>query len=450
MLIKSKDATRRGILKGMLRGGAVAMALPLLDIFLNDHGTAIAATGDPLPTRFGTWFWGLGVDHEIFTPKTAGANYELPPQMAALEKVKQHINVFTNFNVLTDGKPNLCHFSGWVALRCGAAPGARGELSAESLDVPIAAAMGGGVRFRSLNMAATGVPRDSYSFLSGDAINPPEVSVVELYQKLFGAEFQDPNSSSFTPDPRVLLRQSALSSVKDEAKAFENMLGASDRQRLDQYFTSVRELEKRVELQLQKPPPAPACVVPKAPAADLPVGLDIELVTERHKAMTDLLVMALACNQTRVFNMVFSDSFSALVRKGSERTHHILTHEEPIDPATQVQPNASWFVERSMEAWAYFVEALAKVPEGDGTLLDHSLVYAHSDCEFAKVHSLDGVPMFTAGKLGGKVKTGMHIDGNGDPGTRLGYTVQRLMGVPIDSWGNQSLKTSREIGEIVA
>ena len=167
-------------------------------------------------------------------------------------------------------------------------------------------------------------------------------------------------------------------------------------------------------------------------------------------AMTDLLVMALACNQTKVFNMVYSDSRSALVRKGEERTHHVITHEEPIDPDTQVQPTAAWFVGRSMEAWAYFVEALAKVPEGDGTLLDHSLVYAHSDCEWAKVHSLDGVPMFTAGKANGRVKTGLHIDGNGDAGTRLGYTVQRVMGVPVESWGQQSLRTSREIGEIVA
>jgi hypothetical protein len=110
------------------------------------------------------------------------------------------------------------------------------------------------------------------------------------------------------------------------------------------------------------------------------MGLDIGQVRARHRAMTDLLVMALTCNQTKVFNMVYSDSASSLVRKGSERTHHILTHEEPIDPTLGIQPNASWFVNRAIEEWAYFVEAMARTSEGDGSLLDHALVYAHTDC----------------------------------------------------------------------
>jgi hypothetical protein len=218
---------------------------------------------------------------------------------------------------------------------------------------------------------------------------------------------------------------------------------------MDQYFTSVRELEGRLAMQLEKPPPSPACVVPKKGPQETPIGLDVELVVGRHRVMTDLLVMALACNQTKVFNMVYSDSASSLVRTGLERTHHALSHEEPIDIASSRQPNCAWFISRAMESWAYFLESLAKTPEGDGTLLDHSLIYAHSDCSFAKVHSLLGVPMFTAGRLNGRVKTGLHIDGKGRAGTEVGYTCQRLMGVPIDSWGLQSMQASRDISEII-
>jgi hypothetical protein len=102
-----------------------------------------------------------------------------------------------------------------------------------------------------------------------------------------------------------------------------------------------------------------------------------------------------------------------------------------------------------MEAWAYFVGALADFKEGDGSLLDRTLVYAHSDQEYAKVHAIDGIPMFTAGRAGGRIKSGLHIDGQGDPGTRLGYTVQRLMGLQPSSWGTGSMNTNKEIGEIL-
>ena len=449
MLIKTRSATRRRMLRGVLGGGTVAVSLPYLDAFLDDNGAALAA-GSPLPLRFGTWFWGLGMDSEIFVPKKTGADYDLPEQLKALDRVKQHVNVFTNYNVLTDGRPNLCHYTGWVVLRCGGAPAGKGALPGESLDVTIADTIGDGTRFRSLNMTATGVARNSYSFRSADAINPSDISAVEVYQQVFGSDFQDPNSANFTPDPRTMTRKSVLSGVLSETKVLERSLGTADRLRLDQYFTSIRELEDRLDLQLQKPPPAQSCVVPSDAPHEMPVGLDVELVSARHRAMTDLLVMALACNQTKAFNMVYSASSSSLVRKGSERVHHTITHEEPIDPDLGVQLQAAWFVGEAMREWAYFVEALARVQEGDGSLLDNSLVYAHSDCELAKVHALQGLPMFTAGRLGGRVRAGQHLDGNGEPATRVGYTIQKLMGAPIGSWGTRSMETAREVSEIVA
>jgi hypothetical protein len=451
MLIKTRNKlSRRRLLRGMLGGAAVSVSLPALELLLNDNGTAFAATGQPLPARFGTWFWGLGVNHNVFTPSIVGRDFDLPMQLQPLAKVRQHINVYTNYNVLTDGKPNLCHYSGWVALRCGAAPGGRGQLPGQSLDVTIADAVGGGTRFRSLCLAATGAPRDSYSFLSADAVNPPEIAAVEFYQKIFGPEFQDPNSPDFKPDPRLMMRQSVLSAVGEQRRELERQVGAADKARLDQYYSSIRELESRLALQLQKPPPAPTCKAPTRAPVELPVGVDVELVSSRHRAMTDLLAMALACNQTKVFNMVYSDSGSSLTRKGLDKTHHIVTHEEVIDTEKGYQIEASRFVADAFREMAYFLEKLAATPEGDGSLLDRCLVYAHSDCQLAKTHSIDGIPMITAGRLNGAVRTGLHVDGKGEPGTRLGYTLQRLMGVPITSWGQGSMQTSREIGEIVA
>jgi hypothetical protein len=77
------------------------------------------------------------------------------------------------------------------------------------------------------------------------------------------------------------------------------------------------------------------------------------------------------------------------------------------------------------------------------------LIYASTDQSFAKIHSIDGLPMFSAGSAGGRIKTGLHIDGGGTPGTRLGYTMMKTLGVDIPSWGTQSNNTSKEISEIL-
>ena len=111
----------------------------------------------------------------------------------------------------------------------------------------------------------------------------------------------------------------------------EEMVGAEDKQRIDQYFSGLRDLEKQFDRQLTKPDPREACVAPKALRGDIATGVDFELVNKRHQTMTDILVMALACDQTRVINVSFTDGLSALRRKGHQETHHIFTHEEPIN-----------------------------------------------------------------------------------------------------------------------
>ena len=102
--------TRRGfLLRGILGGGAVTLGLPLLDAFLDNNGTAFAATlgGGRLPVRFGTWFWGCGMIPDRWQPKSIGADYDLPPQLAPIAAVKQHVSVLTGFDVMLDGTGNL-------------------------------------------------------------------------------------------------------------------------------------------------------------------------------------------------------------------------------------------------------------------------------------------------------------------------------------------------------
>ena len=442
-----KKLNRRKFLKGALNGGVITVGLPLLDIFLNDNGTAYA-DGTPIPMRFGTWSWGLGMSESIFVPKKTGANFDLPEEIAALAPIQDHINLYTNFHVFKDDAPNLCHHSGWVVLRSGIAPMTSQNKPGETIDVAVSRQIGNATRFRSLSATATGDNRNSFSYEGGNSVNAPEWSPLRFYQRLFGEEFQNPNAETFTPDPKVMVRKSALSAVQEDTKKLEQTLGANDRARLDQYFTGLRDLERRFDLQLTKPDPREACIVLEEPEI-LPTGLDADLVAKRHRMMTDLMLMAVACDQTRVFNMFYAHAFSSTIKPGYDKPHHTATHEEAVNAELGYQPNVSWFTRRAMDEWAYYVDALANFKEGDGSLLDNSFIYATTDQSFAKLHAIDGIPMFSAGTAGGRVKTGLHVDGGGSPGCRLGYTAQRLMGLDIESWGDKSNTTSSEIGEIL-
>jgi hypothetical protein len=443
------ELNRRTVLRGLINGAAVGVALPLLDIFLDGNGEAMAATGAPVPVRFGTWFWGLGVNPPRWFPSTPGADYELKDELAPIKALKHKINILGNFNVPLDGAPNLPHSSGGPAIRTGRALEAERGLPGESFDVTISDLIGSRSRFRSLEVSATGDPRNSLSGRGGGNLNPSEVSPSGLYARLFGLGFKDPNSATFTPDPQVMARRSALSAVTEQRHALEQRLGTADRHKLDQYFTSLRQLEKQLDVELTKPEPLQACMVPK-PVPDTPVNAEIETVVKNHQLMTDLMVMALACDQTRVFNMMFNNGASSLTRIGSTITHHQLTHEEPLDNRLGYQPSATYFLTRIMEAWVYFVSALDKVKEGDRTLLDNTLVFAHSETEFAKFHTIDNIPMMTAGSAGGRLKTGIYVDGAGTPVSRVGLTLQQVMGVSLDRWGTKSLETSKPLREIVA
>ena len=441
--------SRRRVLKGLLNGTAVTVGLPLLDCMLSDSGQALAS-GAPLPVRFVTWFWGLGGNSSVFVPKKTGADYDLPEELAPLADVRQHINVYTNFNAFRDSAPNLCHYTGWIVCRSGIAPIASEDKPGETIDVTIARTIGRSSRFPTMMVTANGDMRTSFSYENANSINASEPSPLNLYTRIFGPGYQDPNAEGFTPSPLVMARRSVLSGVLDQTREMTRVVGAEDRARLDQYFTGLRDLERQFDQQLTKPEPIAACRPVASPGPDPRPGIDADIVSQRHRQLTDLMVMALMCDQTRVFNMAYSAAFAGTIKPGYEKPHHTTTHEEPIDKEAGYQTIASWFTRRAMEEWAYFVDAFAKVREGGGSLLDNTLIYASTDSNWARIHSIDGIPMFTAGRAGGRVRTGLHIDGGGTAATRVGYTAMKVFGVDATSWGTKSNGTSNQLSEMLA
>ncbi len=449
----SPGITRRSLLRTALRGSvgaaAISVGLPFLDVFLNTSGEALAATGAPLPRRFGTWFFGCGMNPARWNPAQEGRDYELSPELQPIASVREHLSVLSGFNVILAGETNQVHRTGAIGTLCGSAPPTLTENNGPTLDILISDAIGSATRFRSLEMAATGATKDSFSRRSESVVNPSEPTPLSLYTRIFARGFSDPNASEFVPDPKLMLRSSVLSIVSDDRRRLESKLGQSDRARLDEYFTALRQLERQFEIQLSAAPPLEACSVPEQPE-EAPVSQDVNHVVANHELMTKVLALALACDQTRVFNMLFSAGASRLHLPGSSDNHHTLTHEEARDPELGYQPEATRFIMHSMQAWATFVEILASVPEGDGTLLDNCLVMAHSETSDANSHSVTGLPIMIAGRAGGRVRPGVHVRGGGDSTARVGLTLQQVMGLNVARWGTKANETSRPVTEILA
>lgn len=455
-ILLPQKQTRRGILRSLLGGSAVTLGIPFLDCHLNNSGMALASTGAPLPVRLGTWYWGMGhtPGHAIAEKRQTGPGIEFLAETIELKSVMDQINYFGGFNMPLDGRANFTHYTGWVANRTGTAPSKGNEIPAPTFDLLVADVIGQNSRFKTIDASAAGISRENYSARNTNSRAAAEVSPVGLYTRLFGPDFVDPNKADFKPDPRVMLRKSVLSAFTDQSKDYIKTVGAADAARLDEYFTSIRQVENQLELQLQQPPPNEVCAVPSKPSElekdKIASAREMSQVIDTHKVMAQLMAMAVACNQTRVFNMVFTDNFANVRKNGETYTHHLLTHEEAIDPKVGYQPLTFWFNKSAMDGWAHYIKTFANIREGAGTLLDNCLIFASSETNYARVHTIDGVPVYLAGKAGGRMKTGLHVVGGGDPITRVGLTILKIMGVPVDKWGANSLQTSKPISEIMA
>jgi hypothetical protein len=448
------EFTRRSLMRGMLGGTAVCVGIPALDIFLDGHGKAYA-DGAKLPLRFGTFFWGLGLTPIVgggsrWVPKEAsGSPWTLTPQLKSLAGLEKKITVFTGFKAELEGKSNIPHFSGTAALLTGRAPNQANVFDGATFDTAVADAIGSGTRYRQIDTSPYGSPKSYSTRAAGGATSPADASPLQLYTRLIGEGFQDPNADNFTPDPQVMLRKSVLSAVAEQRQALMSSVGVADKAALDQYFTSVRAMENRLAIELEKPAKSEACVVPKKPES-APLSRDIYTVNKNNKLMAELLAMGLACNQTKVFTVMHSDGTNGVFLPNDPAIYHLHTHDEPIDPQLGYQVLSEKCAGLCADGFGDFVHALDAIKEGDGTLLDNTLVFGYSDSGYAKNHSVENIPVLFAGGARGAHKSGRHIVGNGDPVSRLVLTAQQLAGVQAGTFGEGAMRTTKAVGEVIA
>jgi hypothetical protein len=436
--------SRRHVLRGMLGGAAISLGLPVFEAQMNSAGRAWA-NGSGFPRRFGLFFWGNGNLPDRWNPTTTGADYELSEQLAPLAAVREHMTVITGMSVMTGNV--IPHGSGPAGFLGGAPLIPRGgdnyTFAGPSIDQVIAREIGGETRFRSIEFGAAA--RSGLSYNGPDSINPPEQSPFELFERIFGADFRAPGEEAII-DPTIALRRSVLDAVLEDARDLQRGLGANDRARLDQHLSGIRDLENRLARLEADPPNLASCRRPEAPEPHYPDFDGRPQLSAKNRAMCDVIALAAACDQTRVFSNWFSFPVNNLLFQGAEAGHHQLTHDEPGD-----QPQVHAIVLQLMAELRYFVQALQAIPEGDGTLLDNTALLATSCVSLGRTHSLDEYPILLFGRAGGALRNGFHYrPSSRDNASKVMLTLMRAVGVTAPSFGQEGGFTTDTVDALEA
>ncbi len=398
---------RRTFLKGIGIGGAtIHVGLPALAAMFNSSGTAYAATNNAngeIEKRFVLWFNGNGIPEKYWIPRETGADYEFTPCLAPLERLRSDIHVVTGLDspAARLPGPGNSHYPSMSALVSGQVYTGRGA-GGPSFDQVLARKIGGQSRFRSLQI---GVCQESFgeaiqrnlSWADRDRPLPPEMIPHRLFDRLFGGREQG----------WINRERSILDSVREETASLEARVDSEDRRRVDEYLTSVRELERSIA----SLPPEYKQVVERPPE-----GGDLKDWPRIARLQSDLLAHALASNQTRVASYMLSkcQGLSRFPWLGhTAQRHHEYTHGQVETPQGMriLRDICRWHVEE----FAYLVAKLKSMPEGDGTLLDNTcLLFAHEHAE-ANAHKNNNLAVIVAGHAGG-IKTGLHTRTTGTLG----------------------------------
>ena len=446
---------RRTVLRGMLGGAAIAVALPPLEAMFDANGTAYA-DGATIPKRFGVFFWGNGVKHAQWNPSATGAGYPLSPALEPFAAIQDYVTVVSGMDIKTGNERG--HHAGAVGILSaapmipqdpGGAPYAS-TFSAPSIDQVVARAFAERepTRFRSLEIGVTqqvvrgeGTTLHYLSHNGPDNANPPIYSPRTVFDRIFGDGFVDPGTTPAI-DPRLALRRSVLDAVMADARAIEGRVGTSDRMRIQQHLESVRALERQIAVLESAPPPISACAAPEAPGT-----YDAYDYRGISRVMSDLVAMALACDQTRVFSNMFSGGVSLAVYRalGAGENHHSLSHDEPGD-----QPYMQQITRYIMEELAYQLEALRAIPVGDGNLLDHTAILASSDVADGRGHTITDYPILGCGRAGGALRSGLHVRRPGENTTKVLLSILHALDLPFAELGVRGGLTRETVPELLA
>jgi len=447
-MIPNQTISRRTALKGL----GTALTLPLLDAMLPRlavAGTAAAAKAAPPPMRMAFTYVPNGVHIPDWTPATEGAGFALTPTLEPLKAVKDDVMVLTGLTcdkARAHGDGGGDHARAMSAFLTGKQP--RKTYGADlragiSVDQLVAQTVGDATRFPSLEIGCepgrqSGNCDSGYSCAYSSTISwrtestpvPKEVSPKLVFERLFGNG--NAQESAAARAKRELYRKSVLDLVRDDARELQGTLGAADKRKVDEYFTAVRELEVRIEKaqERQQEPP-------KVPELALPPGVPKEYA-DHLKLMSDLLVLAFQTDSTRVATYVFANDGSNRPYPflGVSEGHHDCSHHQG-DPKKHAK--LKLINKFHVGQFAYLLERLKAVPEGDGTLLDHCMIVYGSAIADGNRHNHEDLPILLAGRGNGTLTPGRHIRYPREtPLTNLYLALMERVGLKLSSFGDSN------------
>ncbi|MCC9644931.1 DUF1552 domain-containing protein [Rhodopirellula sp. JC740] len=432
----------------MLRASGLALGLPLLEAMTPAGRSAYAAkealqiTDASRPVRMACVFFPNGVIQPKWRPTGEGDQWELSETLQPLAPFKDKLNVISN----------LAHENG-TAGRDGAGDHARGGstfLTAArpvktssnirlgiSLDQVAATALAGQTRLPSIELGLKG-SRNAGSCDSGyscayssniswkNETQPmPKETVPRLaFERMFGS------GDAALERRQRMARKSILDVVRGDAERLMKQVGKTDKRKLDEYFTSVREIERRIE-QTEAEDRA------SLPDLDVPMGR-VEAFREHARLMYDLMVVGFQTDTTRVATLMLDTAGGnrTYPEIGVKEAHHGLSHHRNKEESVaKIQKIDHYLVEQ----FAYFLERMEAVQEADGTLLDHSMVLYGSGLGDGNRHTHHDLPIVLAGGGGGQIQTGRYLKAAEEtPMANLFLTMLDIMGTPAESIGDSS------------
>lgn len=426
----------------MLRGVGVAVALPLLEA-MAPAGSASSSAQGTSPVRMAFLYVPNGMHMPDWTPKEVGAGFTLTPTLEPLREVAQDVLVLSGLTLdkaRAHGDGGGDHARAMAGFLTGCHPrktdGANLRAGV-SVDQVAARMIGGSTRFPSLELGCEGgklagecdhgyscAYQSNLSWRGESTPVAKEINPRLVFDRLFGNVGGDEGRAR--GDRR---RKSILDFVAEDARRVEATLGVSDRRKLDEYLTGVREVERRVGVGSPGPTAGPS----RYPR---PLGIPADY-REHLRVMADLLVLAFRADLTRVATFVFANDGSNRGYReiGVPDGHHDLSHHGG-DPAKQEKI-------RKINAFhtaqlAYVLKALSSASEGEGTLLDHSMILYGSGISDGNAHRHDELPILLAGK-GGSIKPGRHVRYPKEtPITNLYLSMLDRAGMPIESFGDST------------
>jgi len=429
----------------MLRGLGTLVALPLLESMLP---TTARAQSMGAPKRLVAFYVACGINMSQWTPAATGPGYALSPTLLPLGDYKGLSSIQDDVLVVSglsnrparpDGPGD--HASGTGAFITASHPFKTNGADIKngiSMDQVLANALRGQTQFPSLELGidggGSGGDCDSgYScayarnIAWASATQPlaKETNPQSLFDRLFAG--QDPNATAAALARRKRLKQSVLDAVMADANSLQSRLGGTDKRKLDEYLTGVRELETRI--QSEQPS---SCL----PAGRPPAWTDIR---DHTTQMLDLIAFAFQCDLTRVATFMLQNAGSGYVYRFLNLTdgHHTLSHHagDPAKLAALATIN-TWEVEQ----YAYLLRKLKSMPEaGGGTVLDNTLVFFSSEIEDGNSHSHNNMPILVGGKGGGAFTPGRHLRFTNAPSVaNLFVSMLNALGAPVSSFGDST------------